>query len=160
MRQLPLSGITLAGLLVGCRGGPTAPEPRPVPELKAAPTVVTMEGKPLVLETFLWRDFMPISRPDGQPLIAVLRVKTTDGSAVPPDVRADAVWVVFGGQVWAARAAEESARDETAPFYEVVARNGPKWGPGVTVEVVVRLRDGAGRSVLLRAPDQLVHRTA
>jgi hypothetical protein len=159
MQRLPLSSIALTGLLVGCRGGPTAPEPLPAPELRAAPTVVTLAGKPLVLETFLWRDFMPISPPDGKPLIAVLRVRAADGTAVPPGVRADAVWVVFGGEVWTAREVEERARDETAPFYEAVARNGPKWGPGVTVEVVVRLRDSTGRSVLLRAADQLVHRT-
>jgi hypothetical protein len=158
MRSLSFSSVALAGLLVGCRS-PTGPEPLPTPTLRAAPTVVTIAGKPLVLETFLWRDFMPISPPDGRPLIAVLRVKAADGTTVPSSVRADAVWVVFGSEVWAARTAEERSRDETAPFYEAIARNGPKWGPGVTVDVVVRLRDNAGQSVLLRAPDQFVHRT-
>jgi hypothetical protein len=34
-----------------------------------------------------------------------------------------------------------------------VAREGPKWGPSVTVDVVVRLTDGR-RAWLLRAADQ------
>jgi hypothetical protein len=40
-----------------------------------------------------------------------------------------------------------------------VARDGPKWGPGIEVDVVIRLRDAAGRHVLLQAREQLVHRT-
>ena len=159
MRVVSFTSIALAGLLLACRGNPTAPVSLSVPKLRAAPTVVTLAGKPLVLEASLWRDFMPISPPDGQPLVAVLQIKAADGSAVPSSVRADAAWVVFGDEVWATPVAEEQARDETAPFYEVVARDGPKWGPGVTVEVIVQLRDGVGPTVLLRAPDQLINRS-
>src|SRR5438552_2287407 len=44
-------------------------------------------------------------------------------------------------------------------FFEVVARDGPKWGPGIAVDVVVRLRDGAGHEVLLQARAQWINRT-
>lgn len=48
-------------------------------------------------------------------------------------------------EVWRTVPREEQSRAATAPNYELVARDGPKWGPGVTVDVVVRLRDPNGR---------------
>ena len=133
-----------------------APEPLPPSELRGAPTSITLGGKTLVLETYLYRDFMPVSPPNGKPLIAVLRVKTADGSAFPSGVRADGAWVVLGDEVWSAAVGEE--RFPSASSYEVVARNGPKWGPGVTVDVVVRLRED-GEEHRLRASNQPIHRT-
>ena len=159
MRFPSPGGIVLAAVLLGCNGSPTAPAPLPVSELRAAPTVAIVAGAPLRLDPDLWRDFMPIAPSDGRPLIAVLRVTPADDAAVPAQVHADAAWVVFGDQVWATRVAEERPRKATAPAYEVVARDGPKWGPGVSVDVVVRLRDGAGHAALLRAPGQRIHRT-
>ena len=159
MRSTAFTSLALAGVLLGCSSDPAGPRPRPAPELRATPVRVTVDGTALLLESYLWRDFQPSSPPDGKPLIAVLRIKSADGSEVPQGVRADAVWVVFGDDVWAAPIAEERPRGAPAEGFEVVARDGPKWGPGVTVDVVVRLRDAAGRTVLLRAPDQPIHRT-
>ena len=153
--------IGLAALLVldGCGGSsPTAPTPGAT-ELAAAPTAVTVAGKSLKLETFLWRDFMPVAPPDGQPLLASLQVRTADGSDVPATVRADMVWVLNGSETWSVVPREEKSRSNTAPYYEVMARDGPKWGPGITVDVVVRLRDAEERAFLLRAPGQMIHRT-
>lgn len=157
MRRLSIA-CTLF-LLWSCGGSsPTAPTPGAA-ELASAPTAVTVAGKSLRLETFLTRDFMPISPPDGKPLGGVLRIRTADSSGVPATVRADMVWVLNGSETWSAVPREERSRSETAPVYELIARDGPKWGPGITVDVVVRLRDAAGRSFLLRAPNQDIRGT-
>lgn len=146
--------------LAGCGAdGPTAPGSIPVSELSAAPTTVVVAGKTLTLGSELWRDFQPISPPDGKPLIGALQVTASDGSAVPEGVRADAVWLVMGTEVWLGTPREERPRTETAPVYELVARDGPKWGPGVNVDVVIRLRDGTNRDVLLRAANQPIRGT-
>lgn len=147
-----------ASLLSGCGGGPIAPTPVTPSELAAAPTTVTAAGKSLTLGTYLWRDFQPISPPDGKPLAAVLHVTTGDGSDVPATLRADMVWVLYGTEIWTA-VPEERPRSETAPVYEAAAHDGPKWGPGANVDVVVRLRDANGRTLLLRAPDQPIRTT-
>jgi hypothetical protein len=137
----------------------TAPPPhRPASELREAPTSIVVEGKALVLETYLWRDFMPIAPRHGRSLIAVMRVKTSDGSTVPASVAADGAWVVLEEDVWATEVAEEYPRGVVAPDYEVVARGGPTWGPGVSVDVVIRLRH-EGRELRLRAADQPIRRT-
>ena len=127
-------------------------------QLRSAPTSIVVEGQTLTLRATLWRDFMPISPPDGKPLAAALQVQPSSGANVPALLRATAVYVVLGDEVWAAQALEERSRNETAPAYEIVARGGPKWGPGVNVDVIVRLTDGS-RSWLLRVPEQRIGAT-
>ena len=127
------------------------------PDRSLAPDLVTMEGATVRAEAYLWRDFAPSSPPDGQPLVATLRIQTTDGSLIPPTLTADSAWLYNGGAVWATTVVQEQPRNAT--YFEVVARNGPKWGPGIEVDVVVRLRDSAGRSLLLQAPRQFIFRS-
>ena len=154
--SIVLTAAVLA--LAACSGedttGPTTPA-----ELRSAPAAVSVAGQTLVLEAHLWRDFMPVSPPDGKPLVAVLRVKAQGGGAPSAGVQADRVWVVNGDAVWEATPVEEHPRGAMGPWLEVVARDGPKWGPGIRVDVIVRLRDAAGRSYLVRAADQLIGRT-
>jgi hypothetical protein len=124
-----------------------------------APRLVSADGATLRLEAALWRDFQPSSPPDGKPLIAGLRVLTIDGASIPSTLRADSVWIYNGAAVWAASVTEEQSRSAGGSFFEVVARNGPKWGPGIEVDVVVQLRDAAGHALLLQAPRTLIGRT-
>ena len=92
-------------------------------------------------------------------MTAVLHVQTTSGSAFPKDVRVDSAWVVFGQEVWTASVEEGAGVQLGGPMGEWVIRNGPKWGPGVNVDVIVGLRTSSGSTSLLRAPDQLIQRT-
>jgi hypothetical protein len=144
----------------GCaKTGPTAPDSASASTLTTVPTVVVVEGKTFTLGASLWRDFQPISPPDGKPMIAVLHVQSSDGSAVPTTITADMVWLVHGTDVWSGVPREERSRQDTAPIYELVARDGPKWEPGVLVDVVVQLRDASGRASRLRVANQLVRAT-
>lgn len=152
-----LAVVTLCVAQFACKGSDSV-APLPVDELRAAQLVARVEGKELILLPYLWRDFQPVAPPDGQPLIAGLRVRAADSTAVPSTIRIDAAWIVFGDQVWATSVGEGRFETSPWPFYEVVARNGPKWGPGVRVDVVVRIRH-SGTTSLLRAADQLIGRT-
>lgn len=159
LRTLIAVTAVLILVVAGCGGSsPTAPSDVTRSQLIAAPTRIVADGRALTLTTSLWRDFMPISPPDGKPLVAVLTIVTEDGSPVPTTVTADTSWVIHSSGVWSA-AVEQRPRAETAPAYEVIARNGPKWGPDVSVDVVVRLVDSSGRSLLLRAPGQTIAAT-
>jgi len=123
------------------------------------PATASLAGVSVRFEAYLWRDFQPIAPPDGQPLIMLLRFVTSDSTPIPATFQADSAWVTNSADVWATRVAEESARTPGAPYFDVLARNGPKWGPGIEVDVAVRLHDAAGRSVLLHAHRQLIVRT-
>jgi hypothetical protein len=155
------AAITLAyAAVIGCgTSTPTSPSDVATAELLSAPTRVIADRKTLTLAGALWRDFMPISPPDGQPLVAVLSIKTDDGSPVPANITADTSWILHNTEVWSATV-EQRPRAETAPIYQVIARDGPKWGPNVAVDVVVRLVDSTtGRWFLLRAPGQTIGST-
>ena len=131
----------------------------PTGDLQSAPVSVVVGGQSLVLVPSLWRDFMPISPPDGKPLVAVLRVQAPDGAALAATFHVDGAWVINGAEVWTASVGEEKLASPRSVYYEVVARDGPKWGPNVRVDVVVRIREPSGSSQLLRAAAQLIQRT-
>jgi len=109
----------------------------------------------------MWRDFMPVSPPDGKPLIAIFTVMTVDSTDLPFGLQADAAWVVCEGEIWSTWIDEEAPPPEDEdPFRLVrIARNGPKFGPDVLVTAVVRLTDGLSTVYLLRADNQYIYRT-
>lgn len=148
--------------LIGCSESEkiiSAPPDIPLDQLQAAPDTVQVEGQQLYLETFVWRDFMPISPPDGKPLVAVMYITSVDSARLPATISADAVWIVYGDQVWKSWIVD--AANSVANGYRLakIAREGPKWGPGVRVDVIVRVLDAGGHGHLLQAPDQLIGRT-
>ena len=157
-----IASTLLLTALAACEREPAGPSLGAVPPaVRTAPTTVTFGGKSLTLETSLWRDFMPGANtsPDGSPLIAGMRIHAAENATVPTNVQVDSAWVILGDQAWAVHPVQEQPRGSTAPYFEVVARDGPKWGPNVRVDVTVRLNDGAGHTALLRAPNQLIGRT-
>lgn len=142
-----VSAFLLLCVVCGCQTAPTDPVPT---GLRATPTTAMVSGQLVQLQADLWRDFMPAvaGSPDGQPLAVVVRL--TDPIAT---VRVEHIWVIFGDQIW-------SADTEQVPgTQDWVARGGPKWGPGVRVDVVAQLREAEGREVLVRAADRLIQRT-
>jgi hypothetical protein len=129
----------------GCQAAPTDP---PLHGLRTTPTSAIIGGQPFELQVDLWRDFMPVAPPDGQPLAVVVRLP-----AHLTTVSVEHVWVILGDQLW-------SADTENVPgTQDWVARGGPKWGPGVRVDVVAQLREADGRASLVRAVDRLIQRT-
>lgn len=155
--------LLIALKLAGCSdNGVSVPPDIPIGELLAAPDTILVEGKTLYLSTYLWRDFMPISPPDGHPLIAIIYVTATDTAQLPSSISADAVWIVYEQQVWKSWFTNEPIPpDQQRPNRIVkLARDGPKWGPGIYVSVIVRVIDSQGGTSLLRAPNQFINRTS
>jgi len=146
--------------------------PVSISDLRNAPTEVVLDARSLSLSAYPWRDFMPGAwpAPDGSPMMVGLKVATSDKKPFPSGVRMDRAWVLFGAQMWEVADlrgrlkgrlynADSWITCSDSPVCEVTARDGPKWGPGVYVDVVVRLTDKEGRHYLLQAPKQYVNRT-
>ncbi len=128
-------------------------------DIVSAPEQVDVASRQYTLGTYLWRDFMPISPPDGQPLIALVTILATDLLPFPSDLDADRLYVINGEEAWVV---DLPARQGLLlPDYQLdkIARDGPKWGPAITVDVVVRLVETGGGGYLLRAADQMILRT-
>lgn len=151
-------GICLTGCSMLTSGDDGSVE-IPIAELRSAPEFISINGTPLSLRTFMWRDFMPISPPGGKPLIALFQIATSDSSPIPHGLDADAAWVVNGSQVWNTFFEDENPSQPLPYQLERVARDGPKWGPQIEVDAVVRMHEADGTTHLLRATNQTIHRT-
>ena len=157
-----MTNVRLLVLALAALGGCRATEsiaPLPAGELQAAPLAITVGGQTLTLVTELWRDFMPVTPPNGKPLFAVMRVRAANGGALTATFQVDALWIVNGAETWATAVTEENVLPRGAAYHEWVARDGPKWNPGVRVDVIVRVREASGATQLLRAANQLIQRS-
>ena len=163
-RGARLAWVLIAALLCACRDPadvasdwPPSSVPRDV--LLAVPEQVDIDGRPYVLEAELWRDFMPVSPPDGRPLAAVMYVGATDLQDADRELDVDRVYVVFGGDAREAPVADQDVYQ--APPYRIrrIAHGGPKWPTDSVVDVIVRVRSPQSGDVLLRASGQRIGRT-
>lgn len=128
-------------------------------DLQAAPEKIEIGGSEYTLETYLWRDFMPISPPDGKPLIARVKIKAPGETAISSKIDATRLWVVKGKEIWETEFTNEE-RPTAGDTLEKVGRNGPKWGPRISVDVVVKVIDlKSGKNYLLRASNQGIYGT-
>jgi len=146
-------------MLAACAcNSPLSPD---LDDLTAAPEAIVIGSRAYTLETYLYRDFMPISPPDGRPLTSIIRVIAEDRKPFPANLDADRVWVIQGGDIWEAELPAATSPGDPARQHQLekVAQNGPKWGPGIYVDVVVRVVESGGNDHLLRASNQYIART-
>ena len=153
--------LSMTIIVFGCSdNGVSVPPEIPVNQLLDSPDTILVDNRQLCLSTDMWRDFQPNSPPNGKPLISFIYVTATDTAQLPSSISTDAVWIVYNNQVWKSWFTNEPiARDLLKPNRIVkIAREGPKWGPDVNVDVIVRVYDGKGTQLLLRAPNQWIYR--
>jgi hypothetical protein len=152
--------ILLICLVIILVGIPLTPSIVSLQDLQAAPEKIEINGTEYTLETYLQRDFMPICPPDGRPLVALVKVKAPGETAISSKIDATRLWVVNGVEIWETELASKEG-PTTGDTLEKVGRDGPKWEPEITVAVVVRIMDlKSGKSYLLKASNQYIHRTS
>jgi hypothetical protein len=133
----------------------------PIQELLSAPEQIEIDGREYVLEVYPWRDFQPICPPDGEPLRVAIWVTATDLLPFPSSIDANRLWVINGQQVWETEFDPQEIRLEPYREHQLgkIAGNGPKWGPGIYVDVIVRVIDSDNSVYFLKASDQWIQRT-
>jgi hypothetical protein len=147
--------LLLALAIGGCAQHVNAPDV----DVPYDPGGVPFAGTRLVLEAHLNRDFMPILPPEdanGRPLLAVLHVRTADGAPLPAGLTLGWAVVTFGDKLWLSQPEVVPTNDPTLLAGRAV--NGPKWGPGVTADVKVTVKQG-DESMTVRAPGVLITST-
>ena len=95
-----------------------------------------------VLDAYLWRDFMPISPENGQPMISINWLVSTDLAKIPDNISMVKQYVFFEDKIWIAEY-ENEAPAPSLPAYKLerISRNGPKWGPKIYVDVISNIYD-------------------
>lgn len=142
----------------------------PLKDLRNTPTMITIDNRSFHLSTYPWRDFMPsILSGDGSPLMVAVKITSDDKQPLPSGLRIHRVWVLYGEQSWevsdlrSGKPGQDLDKDSwmpcaVTPVCEATVRGGPRWGPGVYVDVVVRFTDSDGKEHFLQAPNQYVLR--
>lgn len=142
-----------------------------IKDLRNAPTMIVIDNRALHLSAYAWRDFAPSTfGGGGTGLMVAFKVTSADKQPLPSGIRMERAWVLFGEEVWevsdlrGGKAGQSQNKDAwikcpNSPWCEITVRDGPKWGPGVYVDVVVRLTDSEGKQYLIQAPNQYVLRT-
>jgi len=148
--------------LASCEGGtqflaPAVPPPMSADALRAVPDTLSLVGFPSVIATYLYRDFMPMAPPDGNALRAIITFSLISPADFSGNVTAADVWVVNGSEVWGAPLQmQDLGRADQVVLW---ADGGPKWGPGIQVNVILGLTiEGRGLQ-LVRLPDATIART-
>jgi hypothetical protein len=122
--------------------------------LLQAPEQIGINGRRYFIEAYLWRNLTPSNNLINFPLITLARLRATDSQPLPADLDLDRIWLIKGSQVWESNFTNE-AGPEVPGELEKVARNGPTWGEGTPVSVVVRLvSKNTNKTYLLKAPNQ------
>jgi len=130
--------------------------------LHKIPEMIQINGHNYSMETYMWRDFMPISPPQERPMIAIINIVDMDNKEenVSKLIDVDKLWVIKNvHEIWET-AFENEERPVTKYTLEKVAREGPYWDPYIYVDVVVKIMDITTKNNwLLKASNQQIHMT-
>lgn len=131
---------------------------RTIETLRVSALSVRIDDATLDVSAEAWRSFQPIAGKNNSPLIAIVRLRAT-GAPLPSTLKAEGVYLVHGGEVFAAEPREEEKRPDEARFAEFTVRNGPMWAIGDTIDVVLALKaNNSATTYLLRAPKLAIAR--
>ena len=150
--RLAFVALSLAVMACDRSSSPAQPPERSLETLRgAAPSAVVGDAN-LRVEAIAWRSFQPIVGEKGDPMIAIVRLIAAPGATVGADVSAHAVYFIRRDEVVAATPREEQPRESSPDVVEAMVRNGPRWVPGDSIDVVVAVRRGDASTTLIRAP--------
>ncbi len=104
-----------------------------------ASSTIRIDSHDYFLDAVLWRDFMPVSPPDGKPLASVNWLIRSDSTSIPEEIIMTRQYVILNDSIWIA----DYENGSPTPSYKIekVSRNGPKWGPGTFVEIISEINN-------------------
>ena len=141
--------VALALVAAGCSDDDNRLKPPPpsglpsmtVDELLASPDTLRAGGMMLSAELYLGRDFMPVAPPEGWPLVAFALLNGSPPGNFPPSVSDVYVWVIRdSSEVWGATMSFQGIDPSRNGAHSYYAAEGPLWGPGILVDVVIGVR--------------------
>lgn len=127
--------------------------------LLLAPSTLKIENRQYNLETYLWRDFLPMTPADSTPLIASIHLSAADGKIVPNFLNPEQIWLIQNRQIiWKTNLKDENHQPPSKEIKRI-ARNGPNLEPGTEVDIVVQVRENTNKIYLIKANKQIIQRT-
>ncbi|GEM_PF-902250 len=161
MKNTLLILIPLCLIISACNkekyGGEVTNDPVFAQVLKSAPEHLTADNLNFELRTSLWRDFMPVAEENGSPLMAVNELIEMDSLAISEVVKLKKQYVIHEHKIWTTTYSYMKQVDDHV--LNGGAKGGPKWGPGIAVDVVCEF-EIAGQRYRILAKSQPIEGTS
>ena len=160
MKHLLLIALAIIVVLSSCKKEDKKDSIRPdskfAQELRSSPETIIIGSNYLMLTTYLWRDFMPIAEEDGSKLFCNTRLTDVDQVAISSSITLNKLYVINGDEVWTTNYSKTS--NNISYILEGAAKDGPKWGPEIEVDVVCEFAN-SGTVYRILAKSQWINKT-
>jgi hypothetical protein len=100
-----------------------------------------IESNKFVLDAFLWRDFMPISPPNGKPMISINWLRNIDSTKIPENIDLIKQYVIYKDSIWVSDYGNKDLTEQSEYKIKKISRDGPKWSPKIYVDVISKIND-------------------
>ncbi len=109
-----------------------------VSQINSSLGTVTIDGIAYSLESYLWRDFMPIIDPPVR-LNANNTLIREDGNAIPSDIEIVQHYIVNDSEIWVPDDMETRQSESNPNELDTISRKGPTWEIGTKVDVALEI---------------------
>ena len=108
-----------------------------VDQIAAFPDSIAIDGPVMYISASANRDFMPIAPSDGRPLSAGVQLLGLTNGPIEWTPKDPVLYVILGDRMWISSARSQQAWYAASLLWEFSASDGPKWGPGAVVDIVL-----------------------
>ena len=119
-----------------------------------------IESGSYILDAYIWRDFQPISPPNGKPMFSINWLINIDSAKIPDNIDLIKQYVINGDSIWTS--SYENDLRPYQPLYKIekYSNGGPKWGPKIYVDVVAQIYDSQTDKVcFIKCKNKFIGRT-
>lgn len=125
-------------------------------ELKSLPDSLIIESNTLILNTFLWRDYMSNSEKNGSKMYSVNKLTEIDEQPILSTISLKKQYIVKDHEIWTAEYVQ--INDSPSYILEGYVNGGPKWGPNIKVDVICEF-EHLGITYRILAKSQQIYKT-
>jgi len=100
-----------------------------------------LESGTFILDAYIWRDFQPISPPNGKPMFSINWLINIDSVKIPDNIDLTKQFVINNDSIWISDYLNDVRPNQPIYKIEKYSNGGPKWGPGINVDVVAQIYD-------------------
>ena len=108
-----------------------------VDQIAAFPDSIAIDGRVMYISASANRDFMPIAPSDGRPLSAGVQLLGLTNGPIDWTPKDPVLYIILGDSMWISSARSQQASYAASLLWEFSASDGPKWGPGAVVDIVL-----------------------
>jgi ATP sulfurylase len=145
--------------LIGCSKEDNLEEDLQANQIEAlltSPEMLNIDNYLLKVESDIWRDFMPPSDSSGRALTARVLLSERNQRTLDNSLQLEKIYLINKTELWSK---SFDTFDNSSPYQVTgTARNGPKWGPNITVDLICEF-SFKGESYRLLAKDQEIFAT-